>query len=94
MKLILSFLVVFSLSSSLWALDPKCESACERFLSCAKEMNKEKTATPAEIKKMKDGCLNACKRNTKAVLACYDASQSSCGEFALCIQKSYSATKK
>jgi len=85
--------VVISLSYSIWALDPKCEPACERFLSCAKEMNPSKTATAAEIKKMKDGCLNTCKRNTKAVLACYDASQSSCTEFALCVQKSYSAKK-
>lgn len=94
MKLIFSSLLVLSLFSSLWALDPKCDMACERFLDCAREMNKDKKATPAEVKKMKDGCMNACKRNTKAVLACYDASQSSCGEFALCIQKSYSATKK
>ncbi len=94
MKLIFSLLVVLSLFSSLWALDPKCESACDRFLSCAKEQNPKKTATPAEIKKMKDGCLNACKRNTKAVLACYEASQSSCTEFGMCIQKSYSANKK
>ncbi|MBP6738740.1 MAG: Cys-rich protein [Leptospiraceae bacterium] len=95
MKLIFSSLLVLSFfSSSLLALDPKCDLACERFLDCAREMNKDKKATPAEIKKMKDGCMNACKRNTKAILACYDASQSSCGEFAMCIQKSYSATKK
>ena len=80
--------------SSLWALDPKCEPACDRFLECTKEMNKGKTATPAEIKKMKDGCLNSCKKSTKAVLACYDTTQNSCNEFALCIHKSYSATKK
>lgn len=94
MKLIISSLLVFSFFSSLYALDPKCAPACDRFMECAKEMNKGKTATPAEVKKMKDGCLNACKKNTKAVLACYDASQSTCTEFALCIQTSYSASKK
>ncbi|HMV45224.1 MAG TPA: Cys-rich protein [Leptospiraceae bacterium] len=94
MKLIISSLLVFSLFSSLYALDPKCAPACDRFLECAKEMNKGKSATAAEIKRMKDGCLNACKRNTKAVLACYESSQETCNEFALCISKSYSATKK
>lgn len=95
MKLILSSLVVLTLfSSSLLAIDPKCEVACEKFLECTKEMNKGKTATAAEIKRMKDGCLNTCKKKAREVIACYDASQNSCDNFALCIQRSHSSSKK
>ena len=94
MKLIFSSLLVLSVFSSVWALDPKCDPACDRFIDCAKEMHRGKTATPAELKRMKDGCLNTCKKKAKEVISCYDSKQNSCGNFALCIQKSYSATKK
>ncbi|MBP9885480.1 MAG: Cys-rich protein [Leptospiraceae bacterium] len=96
MKLLFSSLVVFTLlsSSSLFAADPKCELACDKFLECTKEMNKGKTATAAEIKRMKDGCLNTCKKKAREVIACYETSQSSCENFGLCIQRSHSSSKK
>lgn len=56
-------------------------------------MNSGKTASAADIKKLTDGCLNTCKKKTKEVLGCYATSSSSCVSFALCIQKSYQASK-
>ena len=57
-------------------------------------MNKGKTATAAEIMRMNDGCLNTCKKKARDVLACYDSSQNSCMNFALCIKNSYESKKK
>ncbi len=89
---LICFTISLFVTSNIFA-NEQCKPACDKFLECTKDMNKGKSATAADIKKLTDGCMNTCKKKTREVLGCFATSSSSCVSFALCIQKSYQASK-
>jgi Cys-rich protein (TIGR04453 family) len=96
---ILLFSSLFFAFTGVFADKDTCPKACSAYKSCT--LMKHKTATDEQLKKFEQGCMNACKKNTSAVDACYKKSgadkkltENQCVSYYNCIVSAYQSKAK